>query len=141
MELYISIIINIVLLFILIARSGKSNSVQIEEKIVYVPEIRYRDKIEYVDRVVYQDRVVKEYVQSSGKVVVNNNFAKTEKNVKKPTRKKATTAKPEPIKPKETNSKREEILRELEILRSKKKKSKQDLEAIYTLEMVLPNIK
>lgn len=141
MELYISIIINIVLLFILIARSGKSNSLQIEEKIVYVPEIRYRDKIEYIDRIVYQDKIVKEYVQGSGKVVVNNNFNNTEKKVKKPVRKKVNTVKSEPVKLKQTNSKREEILNELEILRSKKKKSKQDLEAIYTLEMVLPNIK
>jgi hypothetical protein len=37
--------------------------------------------------------------------------------------------------------KKAEILAELDYLKSKKKKTKQDLETIYTLEMVLPNLK
>ncbi len=38
-------------------------------------------------------------------------------------------------------TKREEILDELAMLKAKKKKTKQDMDNIYTLEMILPNVK
>jgi hypothetical protein len=40
----------------------------------------------------------------------------------------------------ESPSKRTEILKELQILKSKKVKSQKDKEAIYTLEKILPNL-
>jgi hypothetical protein len=145
MELYLSLIANVILFIILISRSNKPTQVQVEEKIVYVPEIRYRDKIEYQDRVVYQDRIVKEYVPTNNggsNIVINNNI----KEVVKPTPKKRKTTKvvegKKEIKIKDDcSSKRAEILQELAYLKSKTKKSKQDLETIHTLESILPNIK
>jgi|688.fasta_scaffold46344_15 hypothetical protein len=139
MELYISIILNVIFLLIILNLQGKSK--EVEEKIVYVPEIIYRDKIEYKDRVVYQDRVVKEYVSSPGNVVVNNNIGNTKKTVtKKPKAVKKVKEKvSEPLE--NVSPKRAEILKELATLKSKKNKTKQDIDNIYTLEMILPNIK
>jgi len=134
MELYISIILNVIFLLIILNLQGKSK--EVEEKIVYVPEIIYRNKIEYKDRVVYQDRVVKEYVSPPSNVVVNNNIG----NSKKPKAVKKIKEKvSEPLE--NVSSKRAEILKELATLKSKKNKTKQDIDNIYTLEMILPNIK
>ena len=122
MALIISIIVNIILLITIFSIYGKSK--EVVENIVYVPEIRYRDRITYQDRVVYQD-----------KVVVNNKIKTT---TKKP--KTVVVVKETPIK-KVPKTKREEILDELAMLKAKKKKTKQDMDNIYTLEMILPNVK
>lgn len=139
MELYLSLIANVILFIILISRSNKPTQVQVEEKIVYVPEIRYRDKI------VYQDRIVKEYVSSNGggnNVVINNNIKETVKpKTKKRKPSKVVEDKKEVKIEPNCSPKRAEILRELAYLKSKNKKSKQDLESIHTLESILPNIK
>lgn len=141
MELYISLIVNVLLFIIILNMYGKSK--EVVENTVYVPEIIYRDKIEYRDRVVYQDRVVKEYVQGSGGVVINNNINKTIKSVAKKSTSKKSKKEPQVITPVESNvsSKRAEILKELATLKAKTKKTKQDLDNIYTLEMILPNVK
>lgn len=132
MALIISIIVNIILLITIFSIYGKSK--EVVENTVYVPEIRYRDRITYQDRIVYQDKVVEKVVYRD-KVVVNNKIKTT---TKKP--KTTVVVKETPIK-KVPKTKREEILGELAMLKAKKKKTKQDMDNIYTLEMILPNVK
>ncbi len=137
MELFISVLLNVVFVFIIIHLNSKSK--EVEEKTVYVPEIRYRDKIEYQDRVVYQDRIVEKYVPNNGNVIVNNNIGNTKKVISKTKPKKIKEKVVKPVE--DVSPKKLQILKELEILKSKNKKTKQDLDNIYTLEMILPNIK
>jgi len=92
-----------------------------ESKITYKDKIVYKDRVIYKDKIVYKDRIIYK-----------------EKKVK-PTKKEVVVE--EPIIDPEISPKKAEILRELFILESKKKKTKQDMDNIYTLKMVLPNIK
>ena len=92
-----------------------------KDKIVYrdkpVEKIVYKDKI--VEKIVYKDKIVEKIVYKDKPVV--HEFVKKE----------------EP----KVSPQRQELLDVLTELKSKKKKSKKDMENIYTIEKILPNIK
>lgn len=120
MLLTVSLIVNFVSIAILISLHKEyGNKVKVIYKDKVVKQIVYKDKIVYKDRVVYKDKIVKV----------------------KPVKEKEIVKQEEPQFDPSFSPKKIEILRELFTLESKKKKSKQDLETIYTLKMVLPNIK
>lgn len=91
------------------------------EKIVYVD--KPVDKIVYVDRpvekIVYKDKIVEKVVYKD-KPVTHKFVVEKEQNL---------------------SPERKELLDTLAELKAKKKKSKKDLDNIYTIEKVLPNIK
>ena len=90
----------------------KSNTV----KTVYKEKIVYRDKP--VEKIVYKDKIIEKVIYKDKPV---HEFIKKET-------------------PK-VSKERQELLDALAELKSKKKKSKKDLDNIYTIEKILPNIK
>jgi hypothetical protein len=86
------------------------------EKIIYRDKIVYKDKP--VEKVIYKDKIVEKIIYRDKPV---HEFIKKEK-------------------PKISKQK-QELLDALSELKSKKKKSKKDLDNIYTIEKVIPNIK
>ena len=79
-------------------------------------KVIYKDKP--VEKIVYKDRIVEKVIYKNKPI---HEFVKKE----------------EP----KISKERQELLNALTELKSKKKKSKKDLESIYTIEKVLPNIK
>jgi hypothetical protein len=92
-------------------------------------KVIYKDKILYKDRIIYKDKIVKQ--------IVYKEKSASSKSVKE----KKIIKKEEPQFDPSFSPKKIEILKELLSLESKKKKTKQDVDTIYTLKMVLPNIK
>lgn len=120
MLLAVSLIVNFVSIVIFVSlRKEYGNKVKVVYEDKIVKEIVYKDKIVYKDRIVYKDKIV----------------------VAKPIKEKGIVKQEEPQFDPSFSPKKIEILKELFTLESKKKKSKQDLDNIYTLKMVLPNIK
>jgi hypothetical protein len=78
-----------------------------------------KTKTIYKDRIVYRDKPVEKIIYKDKPVV--HEFVKKE----------------EP----KVSTQRKELLDALADLKSKKKKSKKDMENIYTIEKILPNIK
>ena len=116
MLLTVSLIVNFISIAILVSLQKEYKS---KTKVIYKDKIVYKDKVIYKDKIVYKDKVVP----------------------KKPVKEKEVLKQEEPQFDPSFSPKKIEILKELSILESKKKKSKQDLDTIYTLKMVLPNIK
>jgi hypothetical protein len=85
-------------------------------KVIYKEKIVYRDKP--VEKVIYKDKIVEKIIYKNKPV---HEFIKKE----------------EP----KVSIQKQELLDALTELKSKKKKSKKDLDNIYTIEKVLPNIK
>lgn len=116
-----SIILNVVTISIMVSLSKEKPSSG--TKVVYKDKIIYKDKpvekIVYKDKVVYKDKIVEKIVYKD-KPVVHQFVKKEEPKVSK---------------------ERQELLDVLTELKSKKKKTKKDLENIYTIEKVLPNVK
>lgn len=112
MLLTVSLIVNFVSILIFVSLSKEyGNKVKVVYKDKIVKEIVYKDKIVYRDKIVVA-KPVKEIIKQE-----------------------------EPQFDPSFSPKKIEILKELFKLESKKKKSKQDIDTIYTLKMVLPNIK
>ena len=107
-----SVILNIVLVAVVYSLSKEGG-----KQIVYKDKIVYKEKP--VQKIVYKDKIVEKVVYKE-KPVVHEFVKKQEPKV---------------------SSERQELLDALSELKSKKKKSKKDLENIYTIEKVLPNIK
>lgn len=115
-EYYIAVLFSILLVVIVLKLLDKKT-----EKILYID--KPIDKIVYVDKpiekIIYKDKIV--YVD-------------------KPIEKIVYIDAPTKTKTKVSNQKTN-LLKELQDLKNKKKKTKKDIENIYTLEMVIPNIK
>jgi hypothetical protein len=132
MLLAISLIVNFIsfaIIHSLNKEGGNKVKVIYKDKILYKDRIIYKDKILYKDRVIYKDKIVKQIVYKEKSV--------PSKSVKE----KKVIKKEEPQFDPSFSTKKIEILKELLSLESKKKKTKQDVDTIYTLKMVLPNIK
>lgn len=109
-----SLVLNLVLGLMVHSLSKEKPSKKV--KTVYKEKIVYRDKP--VEKIVYKDRIVEKVIYKDKPV---HEFIKKEESKVSPERK--------------------ELLDALAELKAKKKKSKKDLDNIYTIEKVLPNIK
>ena len=127
-----SIIVNIIL-FIVTGSLNKESKV-----IMKPPSVVYKDRIVYVDRViekpitkvVYKTKTVeKPVVKEVEKIVYVDRPVTTITH--EFTKKEVPQVSPQKM----------GLMKELELLKSKKKKDKKDLENIYTLEKVIPNLK
>ena len=126
MLLTISLIVNFISFAIIFSLNKEYGN---KIKVVYKDKIVNKDMIIYMDRIIYKDKIVKQIVYK-------------EKNVPlKTVKEKKVIKKEEPQFDPSFSPKKIEILKELLSLESKKKKTKQDVDTIYTLKMVLPNIK
>ena len=109
-----SLFLNLVFVGILVSLSKEKP----KGKIIYKDKIVYKDKP--VEKIVYRDKIVEKVVE---KVVykdrILHQFIKEEPKV---------------------SSQKQELLDALAELKAKKKKSKKDLDNIYTIEKVLPNL-
>ena len=106
-----------VILAIVVMENNKKEVIQVPiERIVYQDRVVYKEipieKIVYKEKIVYVDKPVKQL---------------TMEFVEKPLTK--------------VSEKKLEILKEIELLKGKKNKSKKDSENLYTLEMVVKNMK
>lgn len=110
-----SLVLNLVLVLMIYSFSKEKPSNKI--KTVYKDKIVYRDKP--IEKIIYKDKIVEKIVYKDKPVV--HEFLKKEEPKVSPQRK--------------------ELLDVLAELKDKKKKSKKDLDNIYTIEKVLPNIK
>ena len=110
-----SLVLNLVLGLMVYSLSKEKPSNK--TKTIHKEKIVYRDKP--VEKIVYKDKIVEKIVYKDKPVV--HEFVKKE----------------EP----KVSPQRQELLDVLTELKSKKKKSKKDMENIYTIEKVLPNIK
>lgn len=110
-----SLVLNLVLGLMVYSFSKEKPSNK--NKIVYKEKIVYKDRP--IEKVVYKDKIVEKIVYKDRPVV--HEFVKKEEPKVSPQRK--------------------ELLDVLAELKTKKKKSKKDMENIYTIEKILPNIK
>lgn len=110
-----SLVLNLVLGLMVYSLSKEKTGKK--AKTVYKEKIVYKDKP--VEKIVYKDRIVEKVVYKDKPVV--HEFVKKE----------------EP----KISPQRQELLNVLAELKTKKKKSKKDIENIYTIEKILPNIK
>ena len=110
-----SLVLNLVLgLMVSSLSKEKPNN---KTKTIYKDRIVYRDKP--VEKIIYKDKIVEKIVYKD-KPVVHEFVKKKEPKV---------------------STQRKELLDALADLKAKKKKSKKDMENIYTIEKILPNIK
>jgi hypothetical protein len=86
-------------------------------KTFYKEKIVYRDKP--VEKIIYKDKIVEKVVYKD-KPVIHEFIRKEEPKI---------------------SPQRKELLDVLAELKAKKKKSKKDMENIYTIEKILPNVK
>ena len=110
-----SLVLNLVLGLMVYSLSKEKPSKKV--KTIYKEKIVYKDKP--VEKIVYKDRIVEKVIYKDKPVV--HEFVKKEEPKISPQRK--------------------ELLDALADLKAKKKKSKKDIENIYTIEKILPNVK
>lgn len=110
-----SLVLNLVLGLMVYSLSKEKPSKKV--KTIYKEKIVYKDKP--VEKIVYKDKIVEKIIYRD-KPVVHKFIKKEEPKV---------------------SPQRQELLSVLAELKSKKKKSKKDMENIYTIEKILPNIK
>jgi hypothetical protein len=110
-----SLILNLILGLMVYSLSKEKPGNKI--KTLYKEKIVYKDKP--VEKIIYKNKIVEKIIYKDKPVV--HEFVKKEEPKVSPQRK--------------------ELLDALNELKAKKKKSKKDMENIYTIEKVLPNVK